>query len=127
MKWLRRWLWLAAMLATAAPQAGEIPAADRRSGSELMGPELRRMQEDDSANPGMLWVLDGEALWRRAEGEAQKSCADCHGDAGGNMQGVAARYPAVDKTLGRPLDLEARINSCRTMHQHAPALAFEGK
>ena len=61
------------MLATAAAQAGEIPAAERRSDSELMGPELRRMQEDDSANPGMLWVLDGEALWRRAEGEAQKS------------------------------------------------------
>jgi len=21
------------------------------------------MQDDDAANPGMLWVLDGEALW----------------------------------------------------------------
>ena len=21
------------------------------------------MQDDDTANPGMLWVLDGEALW----------------------------------------------------------------
>ena len=22
------------------------------------------MQDDDTANPGMLWVLDGEALWK---------------------------------------------------------------
>ena len=26
------------------------------------------MQDDDAANPGMLWVLDGEALWNRTEG-----------------------------------------------------------
>ena len=39
------------------------------------------MQDDDTANPGMLWVLDGEALWKRKAGAADKSCADCHGDA----------------------------------------------
>ena len=39
------------------------------------------MQDDDTANPGMLWVLDGEALWNRKAGAAGKSCADCHGDA----------------------------------------------
>ena len=54
------------------------------------------MQDDDAANPGMLWVLDGEALWRRPEGPDRKSCADCHGDAGISMSGVAARYPAYD-------------------------------
>ena len=42
-------------------QAGEVPTSERRSDYELMGPELRRMQDDDSANPGMLWVFDGEA------------------------------------------------------------------
>jgi sulfur-oxidizing protein SoxA len=46
-------------------QAGEIPADERRSDYELLSPELRRMQDDDSANPGMLWVFDGEALWQR--------------------------------------------------------------
>ena len=33
-----------------------------------MSPETRAMQDDDAANPGMLWVLDGEALWHRPEG-----------------------------------------------------------
>ena len=30
------------------------------------------MQDDDTANPGMLWVLDGEALWKRKPGAAEQ-------------------------------------------------------
>ena len=33
-----------------------------------MTPDTRAMQDDDTANPGMLWVLDGEALWKRKVG-----------------------------------------------------------
>ncbi len=120
-------LCVAAVFLAFAAQAGEIQADQRRSGYEQMSPELRRMQDDDSANPGMLWVLDGEALWRRGAGAAQKSCADCHGDAARSMKGVAARYPVFDRTLGRPVDLEGRINVCQTTHQGAEALAFESK
>jgi sulfur-oxidizing protein SoxA len=108
-------------------QAGEIPASERRSDYHLMGAELRRMQDDDSANPGMLWVLDGAALWQRKDGSAGKSCADCHGEAARRMKGVATRYPAFDKTLGRPIDLEGRIYACRTKHQGAEPLALESK
>jgi sulfur-oxidizing protein SoxA len=108
-------------------QAGEVPTSERRSDYELMGPELRRMQDDDSANPGMLWVFDGEALWKRKDGSAGKSCADCHGEATNSMKGVATRYPAFDQTLGRPIDLEGRINACRTRHQGAEPLAFESR
>jgi sulfur-oxidizing protein SoxA len=43
------------------------------------------------------------------------------------MKGVATRYPAFDQTLGRPIDLEGRINACRTRHQGAEPLAFESK
>ena len=91
--------------------------AERRSGYEFMGRETRAMQDDDAANPGMLSVLDGEALWSRGEGAAGKSCASCHGDARTSMRGVAARYPAFDAARGRPIDLEQRINLCRTEHQ----------
>ena len=28
-----------------------------------MTPDTKAMQDDDTANPGMLWVLDGEKLW----------------------------------------------------------------
>src|SRR5437660_853149 len=93
--------------------AAEIPLADRKSGYEFMGRETRAMQDDDTANPGMLSVLDGEALWNRKVGAANKSCADCHHDAGASMKGVAARYPAFSPALGRPIDIEQRINMWR--------------
>jgi L-cysteine S-thiosulfotransferase len=41
------------------------------------------------------------------------------------MRGVAARYPALDAKLGRPLTLEQRIEQCRIERQGAPALAPE--
>ncbi|HYF89082.1 sulfur oxidation c-type cytochrome SoxA [Azospirillum sp.] len=98
-----------------------LPAAadDRRSGFDYMGPDTQAMQRDDTANPGMLWVRDGEALWTRAEDG--RSCADCHGAVDG-MRGVAARYPVFDDA---PLSLEQRINRCRTKHQGAAPLAYE--
>jgi L-cysteine S-thiosulfotransferase len=105
--------------------AGEIPQQQRRSGYSFMAPDTRDMQDDDTSNPGMLWVLDGEALWNKPIGAANKACADCHGDAKARMKGVAARYPAFDKVLGRPVDLEQRINLCRTAQQQAPALDYE--
>ena len=43
------------------------------------------------------------------------------------MKGVAARYPAFDPKRGAPVDIEQRINICRTEQQGAPALAFESK
>ena len=118
---------IAAMLLVAAPAllAGEIPQDARRSGYFFMGPDTRAMQDDDTSNPGMLFVLDGEALWKTKGGSADKACADCHGDARETMKGVAARYPAFDKTQGRPVTLEQRINLCRVNHQQASALTYE--
>lgn len=116
---------LAILSISAAVSAAEIPLAERRSGYEFMGRETRAMQDDGTTNPGVLWVLDGEALWNRRTGAADRACADCHGDARASMKGVAARYPAFDAAHGRPLDLEQRINACRTERQRAPPLAFE--
>jgi sulfur-oxidizing protein SoxA len=107
--------------------ATEIPPGERRSGYEFMGRDTRAMQDDDTANPGMLSVLDGEGLWDRKAGAANQSCADCHGDARTSMKGVAARYPAFDAARGRPVDLEQRINICRADRQKASPLAFESK
>ena len=105
----------------------EIPLAERRSGYDFMGRETRAMQDDDPANPGMLWVLEGGALWTRKTGPAGRACADCHGDARVTMKGVAARYPAFDAARGRPLNLEQRINACRIDRQGAPPLAYESR
>lgn len=118
-------LLIAAGIALCPLIATEIPSADRRSGYTFMGPETRAMQDDDTANPGMLGVLDGEALWNRKAGSTEKSCAGCHDDARRSMKGVAARYPAFDKALGRPVNLEQRINLCRARHQDATPLPYE--
>ncbi len=107
--------------------ASDIPLSERKSGYDFMSRETRAMQDDDTTNPGMLWVLDGEALWNRKAGEANKSCADCHGDAPTSMKGVAARYPVFDAALGRLVNLEGRINICRTTQQKATPLPIEGK
>lgn len=116
------------LVATApALLAGEILPSARRSGYSFMGPDTRLMQDDDTSNPGMLFVLDGETAWGKKTGDAGKACADCHGDAKASMKGVAARYPAFDKALGRPVTLDQRINLCRTDHQQAPPLPYENR
>jgi sulfur-oxidizing protein SoxA len=43
------------------------------------------------------------------------------------MKGVAARHPAFDGARGRPINLEQRINACRTDRQGAPPLAYESR
>ena len=118
---------IAGMLAATAVAAAEIPQEQRRSGFTFMTPETQTMQNDDTANPGMLWVLDGETLWNKRLGAAGKSCADCHHDARESMKGVAARYPAFDSELGRPVDLEQRINLERSRHQGTEPLAYESR
>ena len=101
-------------------------ADKRRSGYQDMGPSLRSMQDDDTANPGMLWVSEGRALWGKRAGAADKACADCHaGEAA--MAGVASRYPAFDASTGRPIDLGQRVNRCRVEQQKAEAFAPESR
>lgn len=118
---------LAAGLVLAAAAAAEIPLAERRSGYEFMGRETRAMQDDEATNPAVLWLLDGEGLWKQKAGAAGKSCADCHGEARESMRGAAARHPAWDAKRGRVLNLGQRINTCRVERQQAPALAAEGR
>jgi sulfur-oxidizing protein SoxA len=120
---------VAALVSATAPVlfATEIPQGERRSGFSFMTPDTQAIQNDDTANPGMLWVLDGEALWNSKAGAAGKTCAGCHQDASASMKGVAARYPAFDKTLGRPVNLEQRINLCRAQQQQATPLAYESR
>jgi len=108
---------LAALVTVLAMAALAQPA--RRSGFDEMAPALRAMQQDDAANPAMLWVAEGEALWRQPAGPANKACADCHGDARASMRGVAARYPAFDAQGSAPIDLAGRIQHCRTDRQGA--------
>src|ERR1700742_3497919 len=115
-----------ALLTLAAGALGaEIPLDQRRSAYDDMSRDNKAMQDDDTSNPAMLAVLDGEALWNAKAGGSGKSCADCHGDAKSSMKGVAARYPAFDAASGRPVDLEQRINLSRQQDQKSEPLAYE--
>jgi sulfur-oxidizing protein SoxA len=116
---------LALLAAPAAAQERGIPLDQIQSGSEFTGKDLRTLQGDDFANPGMLWVERGEKLWREPIGTQGRSCADCHGDAAKSMRGVAARYPKLDPRSGKLLNLEGRINACRVTHQGAAPLVHE--
>lgn len=122
---MKRWPWL--LLALLGPAMAQSDAAARRSGLSFMGPATQAMQRDDSQNPAMLWVAEGEALWRTPAGAAGKSCMSCHGEAASSMRGVAARYPAFDAAQGRPIALGQRIQQCRTSRQQAPPWAAESQ
>src|SRR5258708_36161140 len=90
------------MIAAALPLfATEIPQEQRRSGFSFMGPDTKAMQNDDTANPGMLWVLDGEVLWKSKARAAAESCAPGPDESRATLKRVSAAPPALDKQLLR--------------------------
>lgn len=111
-----RWLMASACVAVGVLVAGHAPRAQT----------AQQLQADDSLNPGMLWVLQGQALWARPEGSAQRSCASCHGAlSAAPMNTAAARHPAWDASVPGPITLSQRVEQCRVRHQKAPALVWE--
>ncbi|MEP7085235.1 MAG: sulfur oxidation c-type cytochrome SoxA, partial [Betaproteobacteria bacterium] len=96
-----------------------------RSGVSFVSDDIRQLQNDDAANPGMLWVERGKSLWRQGAGRDNASCASCHGDAERSMRGVAARYPRYDPAVANIINVEGRINQCRVERQHAEPLRYE--
>ncbi len=86
---------------------------------------MRKLQADDFANPAMLWLSQGEQLWRSVRGDSSKSCANCHGESVTALKGVATRYPRFQVTARRVLNLEGQINTCTTERQRAPPLTYE--
>ncbi|RKQ72292.1 sulfur oxidation c-type cytochrome SoxA [Oceanibaculum indicum] len=115
-----RVLVLAALLVSVGVQAEPLP-----SGTSFLSEELQARQADEAANPGMLWVDEGARLWATPQGATGKACASCHGADAASMRGVAVRYPAVDAESSDLLNLEGRINLCRTRHQEAEPYAYE--
>ncbi len=95
------------------------------SGREFQSVDSRRVEDDEGAHPGMLWVEQGAKLWDVPAGPMAKACASCHATASETMKGVATRYPVVDQGSGKLLNLELRINQCRTERQSAAALPAE--
>ncbi len=97
-----------------------VAAGDKRSGYLDARPDIRAMQDDDAANPGFLWILQGDRLWHRPPAPTVPACSGCHTLE--TMDGVAARYPRFDPARARPVTLDGRIRQCRTDHQRQPDL-----
>ncbi|QQR39292.1 sulfur oxidation c-type cytochrome SoxA [Devosia rhizoryzae] len=118
---------LAVGLVAAIGLVDAAPHSEPRSGYSFLTPELQQLQDDDFANPGLLWVDQGATLWETAAGTSNRSCADCHGDASVSMRGVAPRYPAYSEELGRMVNIEGQINQCRSARQGAEPLPYESE
>ncbi|MGB0684490.1 MAG: sulfur oxidation c-type cytochrome SoxA [Magnetovibrionaceae bacterium] len=106
---------------------GPYQVEDRRSGFTYATKETQAIQMDNFENPGMLWVETGQELWETEEGEAGKACASCHEDAAETMKGVATVYPKYDAKLGKLVNIEQRINMCRTENMKADAWKWESE
>lgn len=113
---------LAALAALLAACTAATPPDPRRSAFDDMSPALQALQLDDTRHPGQLSVQEGKALWSQPAANGRR-CADCHAN---GLAGVAARYPAFDAALGRPLALAARIDRCRVQHQGARTQGADG-
>ncbi len=126
---------LAAMVLSAPALAGDgkthamkqsikgHPLDELYSGFYFASKETQAMQGDDFENPAMTWYDIGEANWSKAEGEAGKSCANCHKP--GELKGVAARYPAYDEKLKKLVNVEDRINNCRKTNMQAKTWKYD--
>ena len=118
---------------TEMPKANEEPSPlqdrvnDRRSGYTFLSKENQQLQNDEFANPGMLWVEKGRDLWKTGDGSTSKSCASCHEEAEKSMRGVRAHYPKFDSQRKKLISLEQQINRCREMHLQAKPYPYESE
>jgi sulfur-oxidizing protein SoxA len=109
------------------PDAKDHPLKEIWSGYHYSSPEIRKLQDSDSDNPAMKLYGKGEALWKKIEGRANKSCSSCHGEASKSMKGAATRFPAYFKLSKKPITIEARINLCRAKFMQARPLPSESE
>ncbi|MGY9006910.1 MAG: sulfur oxidation c-type cytochrome SoxA [Alphaproteobacteria bacterium] len=99
-------------------------SGDKNSGYLYSKASTRAMQDDDFANPGFLWMEQGEQLWTKVDGKAGKACATCHGDVK-KMKGVGATFPKYNKEAKTVINLEQRINKCRKDNMQAKPWKWE--
>ncbi len=107
--------------------AGAAYAQPPISGYDYLTPAMQAMQDDDFANPGLLAVDAGQALFA-APGANGKSCASCHGADGSDLDPKRiARYPIYSKHLKRPVTLRGQILACRNQRMGGPKLTYSSE
>ncbi len=101
------------------------PLPEVWSGYKYAKPETQATQDDDFENPANLWTEQGEALWSEVDGTEKKSCQSCHNKASASMKGVSTRYPVYYGPWKKLINLEQRINLCRTKFMKAKAYKWK--
>jgi sulfur-oxidizing protein SoxA len=106
---------------------GSYQVGEKRSGYTFAKPETRAIQDDEFENPAFLWVDYGEELWDTVDGTEGKACASCHESASQSMAAVGTSYPVFAPELGKPINVEQRINQCRTERMGAEPWKWESR
>ena len=73
----------------------------------------------------MIWVEKGEELFNLIDGSKNISCNNCHDQSGVSLVGIAINYPKVDREKRKLINLEQKINFCRTEKMNAESFQFE--
>jgi|SRR5579871_5455855 len=103
-------LWALALAVTAAAAMCTVAAAQEDSTSR--GIERYREAVADS-NPGELWEVRGEDLWKARRGPLNVSLEGCDlGKGPGVVAGAYAELPRYFADAGRVMDLETRLMHC---------------
>ncbi len=104
--------------------SGSVHGLEPQSGYELLSEELKQMQDDEFANPGMMTVDRGRELFQQP-GYNGKSCASCHGAEGEKLdpRRIAA-YPIYDPERG-PVTLQSQINYCYAERQEEFPMLYD--
>ena len=127
---LARAIALAALLIARSPAllAGEIPQDERRSGYQLHGAARpRRCRTTTPPIPACCGCSTARSCGTKKAGGARQGLRRLPRRCATSMKGVAARYPAFDNALGRPVDLEQRINLCRADISRRRRFAYESR
>jgi sulfur-oxidizing protein SoxA len=121
----------ATMAADGKTKAGSIKTAKGHplrklwSGYRYASKSTQGMQDDEFANPAMAWHDIGQEEWSKVDGKEGKACATCHKDAMKSMKGVGARYPIYHEPSKKLLNVEDRINLCRTKNMGAKKWKYD--
>jgi len=95
------------------------PLPEVWSGYKWATGETQETQDDEFENPANLWTEQGETIWSKVDGSEKKACQSCHNDAKASMKGVATRYPVYYAPWKKLINIEQRINLCRTKFMKA--------
>lgn len=101
-----------------------VNALEPQSSYDLLSDDLRQMQDDDFANPGMMTVDRGRELFQKPGFNGQ-SCATCHGGGGEKLNSAQiAAYPIYDPADG-PVTLQSQINQCYADRQEELPMLYD--